>query len=145
MAKANPERHDRDEFPPAVREAAFRDNMRRSPTPGCYWCEWCFFCHHDRRYFQLDHIVAAIRGGPGTPANAIVLCEGCNKSKRERNEPGLGAFAYRFSALNRAPANLQEKLIPEAERQRLIRLRRREGAFVFPSVRFQPNAPHRAK
>ncbi len=144
MAKDDPERHKREEFPHWVREAALLDNMRRSPTRGCCWCEWCLFCHPDRRYFQVDHIVAAIRGGPGTPANAIVLCEGCNKSKRERTEPGFGAFAYRFAALNRAPANLREKPIPEAERQRLIRLRRKEGAFVFPSVRFQPNAPHRA-
>ncbi len=145
MAKTNSQRHERDEFPPKVREAAFLDNMRRSPTPSCYWCEWCFFCHDNRKYFQLDHVVAAILGGPGTRENAIVLCEGCNKSKRERNEPGFGAFAYRFAELNRAPANLREKPIPEAERQRLIRRRRDEGAFVFPSVRFQPNAPHRTK
>ncbi len=145
MATDKPDRYARDEFPAAVRDAAFLDNQRRSPTPNCYWCEWCFFCNSNRTYFQLDHIEAASRGGPGIPANAIVLCEGCNKSKRERTEPGFGGYAYRFPALNEAPANLQEKLIPEAERRRLIRLRRKEGAFVFPSVRFQPNSPDRTK
>lgn len=63
-----------------------------------YYCENCKFCHTDRMYFDIDHLVpdAQMRGsGPSNVwHNAIVLCKsyeagarGCNQTKGGRNWP----------------------------------------------------------
>ncbi|MFT6169841.1 MAG: hypothetical protein ACJAR9_001965 [Celeribacter sp.] len=64
-----------------------------------YYCENCKFCHTDKMYFDIDHLVPDKQfHGTGRPSNgwinAIVLCKsyekgarGCNQTKGSRNWP----------------------------------------------------------
>ncbi|MGB3245118.1 MAG: hypothetical protein WBB25_11325 [Sulfitobacter sp.] len=68
-----------------------------------YYCENCKFCHTDRMYFDVDHLVPDVQfrgtGRPSnSPINAVVLCKsyesgarGCNQTKGGRNWPPPGA------------------------------------------------------
>jgi hypothetical protein len=56
-----------------------------------YYCENCLFCHTDRRFFNVDHLVSdrnfRIWGRHQEAryaGNMVVLCEPCNKSKGAR-------------------------------------------------------------
>ncbi len=69
-----------------------------------YYCENCKFCHTDKKYFDIDHLVPDKQmQGTGRPSNiwqnAIVLCKsyeagtrGCNQTKGSANwpPPGVG-------------------------------------------------------
>ncbi len=72
-----------------------------------YWCENCKFCHTDRMYFDVDHLVPdrQMRGSSNaanTAINAVILCKsyeagarGCNQAKGARLWPPPGAgLAY---------------------------------------------------
>jgi hypothetical protein len=64
-----------------------------------YFCENCKFCHTDRMYFDIDHLVPDkhFRGTgrlSNIPLNGIVLCKsyekgarGCNQTKGSRYWP----------------------------------------------------------
>lgn len=68
-----------------------------------YYCENCKFCHTDKMYFDVDHLVPDKQfRGTGKRSNvwfnAIVLCKsyekgarGCNQTKGGRNWPPPGA------------------------------------------------------
>lgn len=111
----------RDNFSTDQRDEVFKWNARRNigtvdgimiqmaneadqKAGRVIWCENCKFCHTDRRYFDIDHLVPdrhfrdGTRGPSNVIINAIVLCKslkrgdrGCNQSKGSRYWPPPGA------------------------------------------------------
>ena len=87
------------------------------------WCENCKFCHTDRAYFDIDHLVPdkqfrdGTRGPSNVIINAIVLCKslktgdrGCNQTKGSRIFPppltGL-AYSRKDEDMNCMPVHLR--------------------------------------
>ncbi|RPJ55395.1 MAG: hypothetical protein EHM23_26345 [Acidobacteria bacterium] len=70
-----------------------------------YYCENCKFCHTDRQYFDVDHLVplaefraSGSQSAPHIALNTQVLCKslkkgdgGCNQRKGSRLHPPRGA------------------------------------------------------
>jgi hypothetical protein len=68
-----------------------------------YYCENCLFCHSDRAFFDIDHLVPdrsfrewGKHGDARLPINMVVLCKsivegdrGCNQSKGSRTHVPL--------------------------------------------------------
>lgn len=88
-----------------------------------FYCENCKFCHTDRKYFDIDHLVpdAEMRGSgrpSNIPLNAIVLCKsyekgarGCNQTKGARLYPPPNAGLARTRPeldLNYMPMHLRD-------------------------------------
>lgn len=121
------------EFSQREQDEIFFLNEQKAPR-GCvgYWCEWCYFSHVLKKYFQIDHIIPvaqAVSLGL-TPDyirsidNGCVLCQPCNgsKSKYGHPRPGVG-LAYRAPNLNmtwgerRAEALSWDDLVQMASRK----------------------------
>ena len=68
-----------------------------------YYCENCKFCHTDRAFFDVDHLVPdkQMQGShhaSNVAINAVILCKslargdrGCNQTKGSKNWPPPGA------------------------------------------------------
>lgn len=86
------------------------------------YCENCLFCHTDRRFFDVDHLVPdrsfrdwQKHGDARQPINMVILCKslmqgdyGCNQSKGSRifvpNHRGL-AYSRRDLDMNYVPVH----------------------------------------
>lgn len=123
----------RNNFTPAQRDSAFfcnADYLRNHSVDGIYialayenlhrggfiyYCENCLFCHNDRSYFDVDHLVPdSLMKHWGKPqqsavaVNMMILCKsrqsgdlGCNQSKGSRlHVPSKRGLAYTMPALD---------------------------------------------
>ncbi len=123
----------RQNFTPAQRDSAFENNadwLRRHRVDGVaiveryrhlreegsiYYCENCLFCHTDRRFFDIDHLVPdrsfrvwGKHADARQPINMVVLCKsivkgdfGCNQSKGSRTHvPTHRGLAFTRSDLD---------------------------------------------
>lgn len=125
----------RSEFRDPQKELAYRLNARRNVgfvdgvwivesqqdaklRGEIYFCENCKFCHTDRAYFDVDHLVPdkQFRGSANASnvdINAVILCKslvkgdrGCNQTKGSKNwpPPGVGlAYSRAEEDMNYCP------------------------------------------
>ena len=80
-----------------------------------YYCENCKFCHTDRKYFDVDHLVPLAEfnatnspNAPNIALNMVVLCKslekgdyGCNQRKGSQLEvPGGSGLAITYADID---------------------------------------------
>ena len=129
-------------FTPAQKDSAFAANaawLRRHRVDGVeiaesyqsyriagqlYYCENCLFCHTDRNFFDVDHLVPdrsfriwEKHSDARQPINMLILCKsnvqgdyGCNQSKGARNlVPNHRGLAFRHRDLDMNYVPVQER------------------------------------
>jgi len=132
----------RQNFSPAQRRSAFETNaewLQKHRVDGVdlalaydplrklgqvYYCENCLFCHTDRKYFDVDHLVSdrnfriwEKHVDARNPINMVILCKslergdlGCNQSK------GASMFVPPDRGLAYKRADLDMNCVPVRER-----------------------------